>query len=204
MSTATDYKPPAELVRRLREETGAGMMDCRNALLKANGDFESAKGELNEMGAAQAAKKQTRAANEGLIGSYIHAGGKLGALIEVNCETDFVARNDRFRELVRDLAMHVAATSPQYLNREAVPPEAVEEAKANFYTAFAEVRGSEADIQPLVEAKLNKWFEERVLLEQRFIKDEDVTISELIGSVVGVLGEKIQIRRFAKFVLGEQ
>ncbi|HEY0798377.1 MAG TPA: translation elongation factor Ts [Candidatus Baltobacteraceae bacterium] len=202
MSTATDYKPPAELVRRLREETGVGMIDCRNALVKAGGDYEAAKRELNEIGAAKAAKKQDRAANEGLVGSYIHAGGKIGVLVEVNCETDFVARNERFRELVRDVAMHVAAMSPQYLDRESVPAAAIEEAKVELRKSVPAGKPDNV-IEKIIEGKLNKWYEERVLLDQPFIKDDEQTIGELVAALIGVLGEKIAIRRFAKFALGE-
>ncbi len=202
MSTATEFKPSADQVRRLREETGVGMIDCRNALVKAHGDYEAAKRELSELGAAKAAKKQERSANEGLVGSYIHAGGKIGVLIEVNCETDFVARNDRFKELVRDVAMHIAAMSPEYLDRESVPAERVAEVKAEFRKAVPEGK-PENVIEKIVEGKLGKWYEERVLLDQPFIKDDEQTIGELVTALIGVLGEKIQIRRYAKFALGE-
>ncbi|HTV72639.1 MAG TPA: translation elongation factor Ts [Candidatus Acidoferrales bacterium] len=202
MSTATDYKPPADLVRRLREETGVGMIDCRNALVKAAGDYDAAKRELSELGAAKAAKKQERAANEGLVGSYIHAGGKIGVLVEVNCETDFVARNERFRELVRDIAMHVAAMSPQYLDRGDVPAQTIEDVKLELRKSVPPGKPDNV-VEKIVEGKLNKWYEERVLLDQPFIKDDEQTIGELIASLIGVLGEKIAVRRFAKFALGE-
>ena len=203
MSAAMDYKPTAEQVRRLREETGVGIIDCRNALARASGDYEAAKCDLHEQGSAKAAKKQERAANEGLVGSYIHAGGKIGVLLELNCETDFVARNERFKELMRDISMHIAAMSPQYLDRAAVPAAAVEEVKREF-RASAPAGKPENVIEKIVEGKLNKWYEERVLLEQPFVKDDAQTIAELIASAVGVLGENIQVRRYAKFTLGEQ
>jgi elongation factor Ts len=203
VSAVTEYKPPADQVRRLREETEVGMIDCRNALVRTKGDYEAAKRDLLEQGAAKAAKKQERAANEGLVGSYIHAGGKIGVLLELNCETDFVARNDRFKELLRDISMHVAAMSPQYLDRQAVPAAAVEEAKREFLASAPAGKPANV-IEKIMEGKLNKWYEERVLLEQPFVKDDTKTIAELIAAVVGVLGEKIQVRRFAKFTLGEQ
>lgn len=203
MSSATDYKPTADDVKRLREETGAGMIDCRNALVKCSGDFDAAKTHLQEQGQAKAAKKAERAANEGLIGSYIHAGGKIGVLVEINCETDFVARNTRFSELVRDVAMHVAAMSPQYLDRESVPESVVAELRADFAKAVPEGKPP-AVAEKIVEGKLGKWFEEHCLLEQTFIKDEDRTIGELVANVAGVLGENIKVRRFAKFALGEE
>jgi elongation factor Ts len=202
MSSATDYKPTADDVKRLREETGAGMIDCRNALVQTTGDFERAKTHLQEQGQAKAAKKAERAANEGLIGSYIHAGGKIGVLVELNCETDFVARNAKFSELVRDVAMHVAAMSPQYLDRDSVPASAVDELRAEFAKTVPEGKPP-AVAEKIVEGKLNKWFEEHCLLEQQFIKDDDRSVGELVAGASGVLGEKIQVRRFAKFALGE-
>jgi elongation factor Ts len=198
----TSYKPAAADVKRLREDTGAGMIDCRDALVRAGGNYEAAKKELLDLGQAKAAKKAERTANEGLVEAYIHAGGKIGVLVEVNCETDFVARNPRFKELARDIAMHVAAMSPEYLDRAAVPAERVAEARAEFEKT-APPGKPPAVVERIVEGKLNKWYEERVLLDQAFIKDDEKTIAELIGSVVGVLGEKIQVKRFAKFSLGE-
>jgi elongation factor Ts len=197
-----EYKPTAELVRRLREDTGAGMMDCRNALVQAAGDYEAAKHELNELGVAKAAKKQERAANEGLVCSYIHAGGKIGVLLEINCETDFVARNERFKELSRDVAMHIAAMSPKYLDRASVSPEVLDEVKRELRASVPEGK-SENVAEKILEGKLTKWYEEHVLLDQAFVKDDAMTISELIASVVAVLGERIHVRRFIKFALGE-
>ena len=203
MSSATTYKPTADDVKRLREETGAGMIDCRNALVHTNGDFEGARAQLQEQGQAKAAKKAERAANEGLVGSYIHAGGKIGVLVEINCETDFVARNDKFRDLVRDVAMHVAAMSPQYLDRETVPEAVIAEKREEFAKTVPEGKPA-AVAEKIVEGKLNKWFEEHVLLEQQFIKDDDRSVGEMVAGVAGVLGENIRVRRFAKFGLGEE
>ena len=201
MSSATTYKPTADEVKRLREETGAGMLDCRGALLNASGDYEAAKKHLAEQGASKAAKKAERAVKEGSISSYIHVGGKIGVLVEVNCETDFVARSERFVELVHDIALHIAAMPVHYVSRDAVPQATVDELRAEFTKSAA---GKPANIvERIVEGKLNKWFEENVLLDQPFIKNDEQTIGELISSVVGVLGENIQVRRYAKFALGE-
>ena len=201
MSTAT-YSPNAQEVKALREQTEAPMMDCRKALIEAGGDMDKAKAALLERGAAQAAKKAERVANEGLVQSYIHAGNKIGALVEVNSETDFVARNPKFAELTRDIAMHIAAMSPQYIDRESVPAEVVEKVKAEF--AANVPTGKPAEVQArIVEGKLNKWYEEHCLLDQPFVKDDSVSIGELINGVVGVLGERIRVRRFVKFALGD-
>jgi elongation factor Ts len=196
VSSATSYKPSAEEIKRLRDETGAGMLDCRAALVNATGDYAAAKKNLVDQGVSKAAKKADRAAKEGLVSSYIHVGGKIGVLLEINCETDFVARNERFSELVRDIAMHIAAMPVQFVNREAVPHATVDELRAEFVKS---AEGKPANVQErIVEGKLNKWYE-----EQPFIKNDDQTIGELIASVVGVLGENIQVRRYAKFALGE-
>lgn len=202
MSSATDYKPTADEVKRLREETGVGMIDCRNALVHAGGDFDRARTHLQEQGQAKAAKKAERAANEGLIGTYLHAGGKIGVLVELNCETDFVARNAKFGELVHDIAMHVAAMSPQYVDRESVPAEIVAEVKAELAKSVPEGKPP-AVVEKIIEGKLGKWFEEHCLLDQPFIKDDDKSVGELVAGVTGVLGEKIAVRRFVKFALGE-
>jgi len=196
------YKPTTDEVKRLRDDTGAGMLDCRNALVRSGGDFEAATRELGELGQSRAAKKNERAANEGSIGSYIHAGGKIGVLIEVNCETDFVARSARFGDLVKDIAMHVAAMSPQYVSREDVPADVVAAKREELLKSAPQDKKPEV-LERIVEGKLNKWFEEYVLLDQPFIKNDEQTVGELIGTVVGVLGEKIAVRRFAKFALGE-
>ncbi len=202
MSSATTYKPTADEIKRLREDTGAGMMDCRAALLGAAGDYDAAKKNLVDQGVSKVAKKADRTANEGLVGSYIHVGGKIGVLVEINCETDFVARNERFAELVRDVAMHIAAMPVKYVSRDQVPEAELAALRAEFATA---AEGKPANvIDRIVEGKLNKWFEENVLLDQPFIKDDDQSIGELIAKVVGVLGEKIEVSRFAKFALGDR
>ena len=201
METAT-YKPSTDDVKRLREETGAGMIDCRNALVKCGGDFEGAKRQLTEQGIARADKKAERVANEGRVASYIHAGGKIGVLVELNCETDFVARNERFVELSRDVAMHIAAMRPAYLDRESVPAEVVDEQRAEF-TKSVPAGKPAAVAEKIVEGKLGKWFEEHCLLEQQFVKNDEVTVGELVAGVSGVLGEKIRVRRFSRFALGE-
>jgi elongation factor Ts len=199
----TAYKPTTDDIKRLREETGAGMADVRNALIWAEGDYERAKARLAETGQAKAEKKAERAANEGLVGSYIHAGGKIGVLVEVNCETDFVARNERFKELVRDVAMHVAAMSPQYRDRESVPADVIAEVKAELEKTVPAGKSPEVT-EKILSGKLNKWYEEHTLLEQPFVKDDAQTVGELVKSVSGVLGEKITVRRYAKFALGEE
>ena len=199
---STTYQPKADEVKALRDATSAPMMDCRKALIEAGGDTAKARTLLLERGAAQAEKKAERSANEGLVASYIHAGGKIGVLVEVNSETDFVARNPKFAELGRDIAMHIAAMSPQYLDRADVPAAVVDEAKAEFRKNVP--AGKPADvIEKIVEGKLNKWYEEHVLLDQPFVKDDSLSVSDLINAAVGSLGEKIKVRRFTKFALGE-
>ena len=196
------YQPKADEIKALREATSAPMMDCRKALVEAGGDAEKAKAILLERGAAQAEKKAERSANEGLVASYIHAGGKIGVLVEINSETDFVARNPKFGELTRDIAMHIAAMSPEYLDRAAVPAELVEKLKAEFREAVPAGKPPEV-IEKIVEGKLNKWFEEHVLLDQPFVKDDALSVNDLINAAVGSLGENIKVRRFTKFALGE-
>jgi elongation factor Ts len=198
----TTYKPSADDVKRLRDDTGAGMIDCRNALVKSEGDLAKAKVLLQEQGQAKAEKKAERSANEGLVGSYIHTGGKVGVLVEINCETDFVARNDKFKDLVRDVAMHVAAMPAEYLDRAAVPQAKIDELRAEFVKQVPDGKPP-AVAEKIVEGKLNKWFEDHVVLEQSFVKDDSITVGELVNGVSGVLGEKMTVRRFAKFALGE-
>lgn len=201
MSTAT-YQPKPEEIKALRQETEAPMMDCRKALVDAAGDMTKAKALLLERGAAQAAKKAERVANEGTVASYIHSGGKIGVLVEVNSETDFVARNPRFVELARDIAMHVAAMSPQYLDRESVPADVIDRARAEFRANVPAGKPPEV-ADKIVEGKLNKWYEEHCLLDQAFVKDDSLSVSDLINSAIGTLGEKIRVRRFTKYALGE-
>lgn len=197
------YRPKPDEIKKLREFTDAPMMDCKKALEEAEGDFEAARKVLLARGAAQAQKKAERAANEGLVTSYIHAGGKIGVLVEVNSETDFVARNPKFGELTRDIAMHVAAMSPLYVDRESVPPEVVEQVRAEFLASVPP--GKPAEIaQKIVEGKLNKWFEEHCLLDQPFVRDDTISVGDLINQLVGVLGENIKVRRFTKYALGDR
>ncbi len=196
------YQPRPEEIKALREETSAPMMDCRKALLDAGGDPERAKTLLLERGAAQAAKKSERSANEGLVSSYIHAGGKIGVLVELNSETDFVARNPKFAELTRDMAMHVAAMSPQYLDREAVPSDVVDGLRAEFRAGVPSGKPPEV-AEKIVEGKLNKWFEEHCLLDQAFVKDDSMTVGDVVNRAIGALGERILVRRFVRYALGE-
>jgi elongation factor Ts len=196
------YQPTADEIKALRQETEAPMMECRKALVDAAGDVARAKQLLQERGAAQAAKKAERVANEGTVTAYIHAGGKIGALVEVNSETDFVARNPKFAELARDIAMHVAAMSPSYVDRESVPGDVVERLRAEFAAAVPAGKPP-AVAEKIVEGKLNKWFEEHCLLDQAFVKDDSITVRDLINAAVGTLGERIRVRRFTKYALGE-
>jgi elongation factor Ts len=196
------YKPSADDVKRLREATGAGMIDCRNALVHAAGEFDKAKTYLLEQGQAKAEKKAERAAHEGLVGSYIHAGGKIGVLVEINCETDFVARNEKFQTLVRDVAMHVAAMSPQYLDRESVPAAVVDDVKKTLAEQVPPGKPPNI-VENIISGKLNKWYEDHTLVDQHFVKDDSITVGELVASVSAVLGERIAVRRFVKFALGE-
>jgi len=202
VSATANYKASPDEIKRLRDDTGAGMLDCRAALQVAGGDYDAAKKNLIDQGMTRAAKKAERAANEGLVESYIHVGGKIGVLVEVNCETDFVARGERFKGLVRDIAMHIAAMPVRYVSREAVPADELEAARADLVKTVPEGKPPNV-VEKIVEGKLNKWYEENVLLDMPFIKNDEQTVGELIGSTVGVLGENIQVRRFAKFALGE-
>jgi elongation factor Ts len=196
------YQPKPEEIKALREETSAPMMDCRRALLDAGGDMERAKALLLERGAAQAAKKAERSADEGLVTSYIHSGGKIGVLVEVNSETDFVARNPKFTELSRDIAMHIAAMSPGYLDRESVPAEVVDALREEFRAGVPAGKPPEI-AEKIVEGKLGKWYEEHCLLEQAFVKDDSMSVRDVIARAVGALGEKIRVRRFARYALGQ-
>jgi len=193
----------ADAVKELRERTGAGMMDCKNALVEADGDLDKAVGLLRERGLAAAAKKAGRDAREGIVSSYIHAGGKLGALIEVNCETDFVARTDEFQKLVRDLAMQVVALSPLYVDIERIPEDALAAKKAELAASDA-VKGKPAEIQErIVEGQLKKWYQEVCLYEQPF-RDEDRAVKDLVTEAISRIGENIRVRRFARYALGEE
>ncbi len=192
-----------QMVKELRERTGAGMMDCKNALLEAKGDMEAAIDVLRKKGLASAAKKAGRVTAEGAVGSYIHAGGKIGVLVEVNCETDFVARTDEFQELVREIAMHVAAAAPQYVRREEVTEDILTRERAVQREKTLAEGKPEKVVDKIVEGRMEKFFGETVLLEQPFIKDPDKTVGELINEKVAKIGENIQVRRFARYKLGE-
>jgi elongation factor Ts len=196
------YQPKPEEIKALREETSAPMMDCRQALIDAAGDVAQAKTLLFERGASRAARKAERRADEGLIASYIHAGGKIGVLVEVNSETDFVARNPKFAELSRDVAIQIAAMSPRYLDRQSVPSDILDELREEFRAGAGAGKSPEI-VEKIVEGKLNKWFEEHCLLEQPYVKDDSISIAELINRAVGALGENIRVRRFTRYALGE-
>lgn len=194
---------PASVVKELRERTGAGMMDCKKALTESGGDINKAADYLREKGLAAAAKKAGRIAAEGLVESYIHGGGRIGVLVEVNCETDFVAKTDEFRTLVKDIAMQIAAAKPEFVKREEVPAEALEHEKA-ILRAQALNEGKPANIvEKMVEGRVEKYFKEVCLLEQPFIKDPDMTIKQLLTEKISKIGENISIRRFARYELGE-
>src|SRR3954464_522676 len=202
MSTTTVNITAAQ-VKELREKTGAPMMDCKQALSEAKGDFEQAVVVLRKKGVSVAAKKATRVTSEGSVAQYIHAGGKIGVLVEVNCESDFVARTDDFKELVHDIAMHIAASDPKYIRKEDVTPEAFEKEK-DIARAQAATTGKPAQvIEKIVEGKMSKYYEEVCLLDQPFIKDQTISISQLIAQKVGKLGENIAVRRFARFKVGD-
>ncbi|NQV89848.1 translation elongation factor Ts [Candidatus Uhrbacteria bacterium] len=189
----------AKLVAELRSMTGAGMMDAKKALEEATGDLEKASQLLREKGMVKAAKKSSRETNEGRVHAYIHSNGKLGAMVEILCETDFVARNEAFIDFCNDVAMHISATEPLYLKREDVPMDLVEK-EMEIFTKEMENQAKPSDvIAKIVEGKLNKWYSEIVLLEQSFIKDEDQTIDEYVKSKIASIGENISIRRFARF-----
>ena len=194
---------PANLVKELRERTGAGFSDCRAALVEAGADIEKAINVLRKKGQAAAAKKAQREATEGVVGSYIHAGGKIGVLVEINCESDFVARTEAFQQLSHDIAMHIAALDPRYVRRKEVTPEMLENEK-EVYRAQARATGKpEPVIEKIVTGKMEKFYEENCLYEQHYIKDESVTIGEMITQAIAKLGENISIRRFARFKVGE-
>ncbi|NUQ27061.1 MAG: translation elongation factor Ts [Acidobacteriaceae bacterium] len=202
MATET-AKIDAKLVKELREKSGAPMGDCLKALQEAKGDMEEAFVVLRKRGMASAAKKASRSTNEGLVGSYIHAGGKIGVLLELNCESDFVARTDDFQELLKDIAMHIAATDPRYVGKEEVTAEDIEREK-EIFRAQAAASGKPANIiEKMLEGKMGKFYEEVCLLEQPFIKEQSVTIAQLIAQKIGKLGENISVRRFARFKIGE-
>jgi elongation factor Ts len=194
----------AKEVKELREQTGAGMMDCKKALSECEGNFEEAVKLLRTKGLAAAAKRSGRVANQGLVDSYIHAGGKIGVLVEVNSETDFVARNDDFKAFVHDIAMHIAAAAPKYISRVDVPADVVESELA-IYREQAKATGKPDNIlEKIAIGKLDKYYEQVCLLEQPFVKDDKLTVEQLLGGLVGKIGENIGIRRFVRFELGKE
>lgn len=193
----------AEAVRELREKTSAGIMDCKRALAETEGDMEKAVLFLREKGLAAAAKKATRGATDGLVSSYIHAGGKIGVLIEVNCETDFVARTEEFQDLVRDLAMHVAASAPVYVSKDEVPESALETERSVFRAQAAESGKPANVVEKMVEGKVQKYYTDVCLLEQAFVKDPQRSVGQLVTDAIAKIGENIVVRRFARFQLGD-
>ena len=192
----------ASMVKELRESTGAGVLDCKKALEEANGDFEKAIQVLRRRGLAIAAKKAGRATEEGLIEAYVHPGGRIAALIELNCETDFVARTEDFKGLAHDLAMQVAAIDPQYVAPEDIPPDVLEEEKAKYRAQAQEMGKPLPVVEMIVEGRLKSFYDEVCLLRQPFIKDDDITVEELIAEKIAKLGENIVVRRFVRYELG--
>lgn len=193
----------AAMVKELREKTGAGMMDCKKALGEANGDMEKAADILREKGIASAAKKAGRIAAEGVVESYIHGGGRIGVLVEVNCETDFVAKTDEFKTFVRDIAMHIAATNPKYITREEVSAAEIEKEREILTQQALNEGKPEKIIEKMVDGRLDKFFKEICLLEQSFVKDPDKTIQVLVNEKIAKIGENINVRRFVRYELGE-
>jgi elongation factor Ts len=193
----------AAMVKKLRDLTGAGMMECKAALTEANGSIDEATTILRKRGLAQATKKAGRSTNEGLIGSYIHMGGKIGVLVEVNCESDFVARTEDFQNLAREIAMHVAAANPSYVRREEVPADVLERERAIYRSQMEGQKKPEAVIEKIVEGKLTSFFEQVCLMDQPSIRDPKVTIGQAVQAAIAKMGENITIARFVRFKLGE-
>jgi elongation factor Ts len=193
----------ASAVKELREKTGAGMMDCKKALAESGGDFTKAEELLRRKGLASAAKKAGRIAAEGAVASYIHMGGKIGVLVEVNCETDFVARTEGFQTLVKDIAMQIAAAAPLYVRREEVPPAVVEKEMEIARAQARDQKKPDAIVEKMAAGKVEKYFKEFVLLEQPFVRDDKKSVQDVLSEAVAKIGENIQVRRFSRFVLGE-
>ena len=193
----------ADLVKKLRKKSGAGMMDCKKALIEGNGDMAKAEEILREKGLEQASKKASRAAKEGIIHSYIHIGSKIGVLLEVNCETDFVARNDMFKNMVHDITLHIAAAAPLYISQEDVPKKVLDKEK-EFYKKQAINEGKPANIiDKIAKGKIKKYYEENCLMDQLFVKDNDIKIGDLVKENIAKIGENIVIKRFVRYVLGQ-
>jgi elongation factor Ts len=206
MSTAPETgkaNPSAQLVKQLRERTGAGFSDCRAALIEAGGDIEQAINVLRKKGQAAAAKKAQRATSEGLVTAYIHAGGKIGVLVEIDCESDFVARTEDFKQLSHDVAMHVAALDPRFLRREEVTQQILDREREIYREQAKQTGKPEPVVEKIITGKMEKFYEENCLCEQHFIKDEGLTIKELVDQAIAKLGENITIRRFSRFKVGE-
>lgn len=193
----------ASLVKELREKTGVGMMDCKRALVETDGDLEKAVDYLREKGLSKAAKKADRVTAEGLVASYIHGNGRIGVLVEVNCETDFVARSEDFQQLVKDIAMQIAATNPRYLAREDVPQEAIDHEREVLRQQALNEGKPEAIVDKMTEGRLEKFYRENVLLEQEFVKDTDKSVQQMITEMIAKIGENISVRRFTRYQLGE-
>lgn len=193
----------ASAVKELRERTGAGMLDCKKALDETNGDIDKAIALLREKGLSAAANKAGRIATEGVVESYIHGGGRIGVLVEINCETDFVGKTDQFKEFARDIAMHIAAASPKYVRREEVPADELEKEKEILKAQALNEGKPEKIVEKMVEGRINKYYEEFCLLDQSFVKDPDKTISTLLNEKISTIGENISIRRFVRYELGE-
>ncbi len=193
----------AQMVKELREKTGIAMMECKKALTACDGDMEKAIDHLRKRGLATAEKKAGRETTEGLIGSYIHSNGKIGVMVEVSCETDFVARNDKFQEFVKDIAMHIAASNVAVVNREEIDPEQIAKEKEIYIEQMKNEKKPEHIIEKIVQGKIDKYCSEITLLEQKFIKNPDITIKEYISGKIAEIGENIVVRRFTKYVLGE-
>lgn len=194
----------AELVKELREKSSAGMMDCKKALVESNGDIKKAEEILKENGLAKASKKASRATKEGIIDSYIHIGSKIGVMLEVNCETDFVARNEMFKNFVHDIALHITAAAPLYVSKEDVPQEVLDKEKELYRKQALNEGKPEKIIDKIAEGKLKKYYEENCLLEQPFVKDNDIKIGDLLKQNIAKIGENIVIKRFERYILGEE
>ncbi|MBS5842297.1 MAG: translation elongation factor Ts [Clostridiales bacterium] len=193
----------ASMIKELRERTSAGLNDCKKALTETNGDMEKAADYLREKGLAAAAKKAGRIASEGIVEAYIHGGGRIGVLVEVNCETDFVARNDVFHSFVKDVAMHIAATNPLYVSKEDVPAEDIEKEKAVLKAQALNEGKPEKIVDKMVEGRISKFYENYCLLEQPFVKDPEKTVGDILNGLIATIGEKITVRRFVRYEKGE-
>lgn len=194
----------AEMVKKLRVKSNAGMMDCKKALVESKGDLEKAEKLLREKGLAIASKKASRTAKEGLIESYIHPGSRIGVLLEVNCETDFVAKNEMFKSFVHDVALHIAATAPSYISSDDIPEDEIEKEKEIYRNQALNEGKPEKIVDKIAEGKIKKFYEENVLLEQLFVKDNDIKIGDLLIQNIAKIGENIVIRRFTRYILGDE